>query len=171
MSMGEVLVKELVYLIEPNFIDIGGLLEKLNSKLKEQKIGVSGVQAKIGSFGWYKEIKAGYNEREIQAIIRYRLTQIADYPVREKHFGYIVVERGIYPEHEDISYERVMLKTVNVLLRGGIILPRKVDITVTENQYDDGKPYDVKKSYSHPLLESLVPPEWFVKPFLAEHIR
>ena len=170
--MGEVLVKELVYLIEPNFIDIGGLLEKLNSELEGQKIGVSGIQATVGSFGWYNELKAGYNEREIQAIIRYRLTQIADYPVREKHFGYIVVERGIYPEHEDISYERVMLKTIkSVRLRGSVTPPTKVDITVTENKYDDGKPYDVKKSYSHPTLESLLPPEWFVKPFLAEHIR
>ena len=98
--MGEVLVKELGELIEPSFVDINGLLEKLNSKLEWQKIGVSKIQATVGEFGWYNELKAGYGEREIEAIIHYRLIQTTDHQGREKHFGDIVVEKGIYPEHE-----------------------------------------------------------------------
>ena len=173
--MGEVLVKELVYLIEPNFIDIGGLLEKLNSELEGQKIGVSGIQATVGSFGWYNELKAGYNERDIQAIIHYRLTQTTNHRLlgREKHFADVVVEKGIYPEHEEVSYERVTLKILRTAhLRGGsIIPPTRIDITVTGNEYDNARPYQVDKSYRHPTLENLLLPRWFVKPFLAEHIH
>ena len=145
------------------FFDVDCLLEKLNSRLQGQKVSIS--KRSYLKVRWYNQIGTGFNQKTVERKLRYDLnitTNDCLFGDIEKVFGHILIEGGIYDEHE-MPYEACSL-TIHRSLRfksGADVQP--MDLSV-EIQYVDeyGEP-ELHKKYASEEAARLIPPKWFVQ--------
>ena len=145
-----------------SFFDVSRLLDKLNLRLSGQEVKISRESER--KIRWYNQSLAGFNQKTIYRRIQHDL-EVSTYNCVfgncEKNLGHILIEGGIYNEHE-MPYETCRLKTSRELtFKSGIYLP-PTQVVIGIHYVDELGAPELHKKYLSGEAEKALPPKWFV---------
>ena len=146
-----------------SFFDVDGLVATLNSRLSGQEVRISKEgEPKIS---WYSQLLAGFSQKSVYRRAQYELKVSTDnclFGDGEKNLGHILIEGGIYDEHE-MPYEACSL-IIHRRLRfksGADVQP--MDLSVEIRYVDEYGEPELHKKYASEEAARLIPPKWFVQ--------